>query len=395
MEILNILNKEILKNTQFSENTQLKDFDDQEEEEITYYIKNQKIYKERQDKSLIDLKRMIDEEDIILQPNYQRGYVWTKQNASSFIESLFMSIPIPTIFVSENKNNKWEVIDGQQRLVTIMKFFNNVFSLNNKLPILEQLSGKKFQDLDEEIQRFFSNQITLQIVIIKKETDSNIKYDIFSRINKGSISLNSQELRNCLYRGNLNELLKKIAKNTGNKYPNLFSKNMHIRMNDIEVILRFFAMRKIYNNNDNFDSYKGLTTELNNFMDTNKNLTEDKILELENLFNNAFNKVDIVFGENKFKYYDTDKNSFNNLINKSILEIQMCILNEYSLEDIKSKKDKIFLKFLEFFEDKEFQLAVRIHTNNINAIRKRFNVMKKNVFEIMKENEYDENFRNF
>ncbi|WHQ37486.1 DUF262 domain-containing protein [Spiroplasma sp. SV19] len=153
MEILKILNKKIIEETNFSNDKEEEIFDDSSDLDIYGGIKRKNIYKERQDKSLIDLKRMIDDEEIILQPDFQRNYVWSQANASLFIESLLMGVPIPTIFISENRDNKWEVIDGQQRLTTIMKFFNDDFLLK-KLSVLEEFKNKKFSLLNSDVQLF-------------------------------------------------------------------------------------------------------------------------------------------------------------------------------------------------------------------------------------------------
>ncbi len=177
-----------------------------------------KLYVDKVDKSTSDLFRMIVEGELNLQPDYQRRFVWDKRTMSKFIESLLLSIPIPTIFLAENGDDTFEVIDGQQRLTTIFSFMKSKLVVNeieklptnlrdldtlvlNGLETLKQFNKKNYYDM-VEMQRKFNN-VSLPVVIIKKDSTEDIKYDIFSRINSGSIKLNNQELLNVMYRGKL------------------------------------------------------------------------------------------------------------------------------------------------------------------------------------------------
>ena len=185
-----------------------------------------KLYVDKVDKSTSDLFRMIVEGELNLQPDYQRRFVWDKKTMSKFIESLFLSIPIPTIFLAENNDDTFEVIDGQQRLTTIFAFMKSKLVANeieklsenlremdvltlSGLETLKQFNKKSYYDM-VEMQRKFNN-VSLPVVIIKKDSTEDIKYDIFSRINSGSIKLNNQELLNVMYRGILINSLNDVS----------------------------------------------------------------------------------------------------------------------------------------------------------------------------------------
>ena len=187
---------------------------------------NRKLYIDKVDKSTSDIIRMIKEGELNLQPDYQRRFVWNTKTQSQFIESLLLSIPIPTIFLAENDDETFEVIDGQQRLTTVFAFYKSVlfeedlkqFNVYDEtllqmdalkltgLETLSDLNKLKFNEMNDKIQRRFKN-VSLPMVIIQKDSSEDIKYDIFSRINQGSIKLNGQELLNVMYRG---EFLKKL-----------------------------------------------------------------------------------------------------------------------------------------------------------------------------------------
>jgi len=151
------------------------------------------------DKSVSDLIRMIRDGDIILNVEYQRNYIWDNKKASLLIESILINIPIPIIYASEESDNSWNIVDGLQRLTAIKKFYENNFKLQG-LEILQELNGLKYEDLTPKATRILNNGI-LRIILIFYDSHPEIKYDIFMRLNTGSVKLKEQELRNCLYRG--------------------------------------------------------------------------------------------------------------------------------------------------------------------------------------------------
>ncbi|HBA37188.1 MAG TPA: DUF262 domain-containing protein, partial [Firmicutes bacterium] len=162
-------------------------------------IHTRKLHTSKQDKAIVDLYRMMKEYEITLSPSFQRQYVWSTQSASKFIESLLINIPIPTIFVSANEEGVWDVVDGQQRLTAIKKFYDNELELSG-LDTLVELNKCTFRDLNDKMKKTLNNR-TLSVVIIDNDSSEEIKFDIFMRINQGSAKLNEQELRNCIYRG--------------------------------------------------------------------------------------------------------------------------------------------------------------------------------------------------
>lgn len=181
---------------------------------------------------------------VVLQPDFQRQYVWDPTKASKLIESAILLIPLPRIYLSEEKDGKEYVIDGQQRLTSFFSFIDGVFPHGSPfklrgLTVCADLNGKKFSDLSEELQdkvRYYK----VRAVTFLRNSSENLKFEIFERLNTGSVQLNDQELRNCLYRGRFNLALKEMAADTdfmhicGLKAPDK-------RMRDIELVLRFCA----------------------------------------------------------------------------------------------------------------------------------------------------------
>lgn len=165
-----------------------------ENEEI---IEEKKVYTDKKDYPISTIREMFDDGDIIPQPDYQRDYVMDDKKASKLIESILMDIPIPTVYFCEEIDSRLSIIDGQQRLTSIVRFMKNEFALTG-LEELSNFNKKKYSDLDKVNQRKLKNS-TISSVTLKKESQE-LKYEIFARLNQGSTSLKPQELRNCVYR---------------------------------------------------------------------------------------------------------------------------------------------------------------------------------------------------
>lgn len=238
--------------------------------------------------------------ETIYVPSFQRGYVWKLQEASRFIESLLLGLPVPGIFLSKEKETqKLLVIDGQQRLLTLLYFYDGIFqptkrefALKNVQP---QFEAKTYKSLLDEDRRRLDDSI-LHATIIKQdepsEDDSSI-YHIFERLNTGGITLKPQEIRSCIYHGEFNELLHIL--NNNQFWRSIFGE-IDKNMRDQELILRFLAL---YFNGENYKlPMKGF---LNEYMGKNQHLTP----QLKEKFSQVFEKtIEVIFesiGSRAFK----------------------------------------------------------------------------------------------
>ena len=201
--------------------------------------------------SIFQLKRKYDKDKSIkLNPEFQREDVWKIKQKRELIESVLMGIPLPMIYLSENKNGELVVIDGRQRLTTFFDFMNNKFYLRD-LTIIKKNKNIYF---DKEIQenkkdkedrlstkeRADLEDYQLQINVIKPPTPDRIKFDIFERVNRAGTQLNKQEMRNALYQGNATNLLTKLSNlSIFQKITNKSIKKT--RMKDKYIILRFIG----------------------------------------------------------------------------------------------------------------------------------------------------------
>ncbi len=148
-------------------------------------------------KQLVD---MVSEKQIHISPEYQRRFVWDEVRQSQLIESIFLGIPIPSLFMATNEDSTWEVIDGLQRLTTMMNFVTDGESIlrlkgMEKLP---SLNGGTFEDLPSNLKLSFVTR-PIRITVLNDRSDYQVRFDLFERLNTGGISLHEQEIRNCVF----------------------------------------------------------------------------------------------------------------------------------------------------------------------------------------------------
>lgn len=310
--------------------------------------------------------------EVIEIPGFQRNYIWDIKRASKLIESFIIGLPVPQIFLYEKAKNKFLVIDGQQRLMTIYYFFNGRFPkmgkraelrkifieykkipkefLDNneyfddfklslpKLPGQEKntLDTKNYSSLLEEHKQAF-NLRTIRSIIIKQlhpeDGDSSI-YEIFNRLNTGGVNLQPQEIRTSLYHSSFYDCLEKM--NNLPQWRNVYGKRVHPHMKDVEIILRGFAFLV------NYEKYKSsLGRFLNEFSEDAMLYNDKKVKYLTNLFTSFLDKTkklrqDIFFSNKRFnilvyeavfyaackKAYESDKLDVFELTDDKINEIR-------------------------------------------------------------------------
>ena len=326
----------------------------EEEQPIEIPPERRRVYADKNDRSIYELFRKFQRGDLILDPEFQRRYVWDNKKASLLIESVLLEVPIPVIYLAEEGDGKFTVIDGQQRLRSFFRFLNNEFKLRG-LSVLSELNGKYFKDLDKEKQRKIEDT-TLRVIEIRKESHSDVKFEIFERLNVGAVKLNDQELRNCIYRGRYNNLIKELAEDKDFLFL-LGLKAPHKRMSDRELVLHFLAFY-----NQTYLKYKPPMKQfLNREMENNKNISEDKINELRRVFKETVSMVKSVLGDKAFRRFipgdEKDPNGKWEIrkINVGLFEIIMFGFSRYNKNQIIPLSDAIREELLHMMiSDKEF-----------------------------------------
>ena len=239
------------------------------------------IFVENKPFSLKQINDLIDDEDIELSPDFQRNFIWDETRQSRLIESIFLGLPLPSIYLSQYKDGRLTIVDGLQRIMTIRRFLNNKLRLNN-LEYLSDCNGKNYSQLKEyfsplRMRRFGQTQI--MCFVIDYRSPNKLKFDLFRRLNTGGKPLNNQEIRNCLSRPPLRGILKKMVETSAFRQATGGSVKDG-RMEAQETALRFLCFYHTYDKSgDPVALYSG------NMEDTLDNAVE---------FFNNFDGLDVV-----------------------------------------------------------------------------------------------------
>lgn len=322
---------------------------------------------------------------INLHPEYQRRLVWDRQKKSLFIESLIMNIPIPPIFLYEWDYSRFEVMDGQQRLSSIIEFYENRLKLSG-LEEWESLNGKTFSDLPPLLKKAFDRRRISATVLLAESTagertPNELRKFVFERLNTGGQKLNAQELRNCIYSGHFNDMLIRLAGNDtfddlweiprysenirGGQISKKLAENaLFKRMSDCEIVLRFFAFR-------DKTKIKGAVKKiLDDCMEREQNITEHQAKEYETLFIERLDACNKIFEATTFKLPE-DKSSMK--LSQPLFDAVMVAVDRlYSRKDeLIPKRKKIQSDFSKALKDKNNYELVVGKPGTADAIKRR------------------------
>ena len=302
---------------------------------------------EKADRSLSELKRWFDDGDLEITPEWQRNYVWNNKQASKLIESFLLNIPIPVVYLAKTQNNTYEVIDGLQRLKSIFDFLNNDLKLSG-LDSLDDLNGRTYKQLDEKDQRTIRNS-TLRSFELSSNADSNLHFVVFERLNTGGTKLNEMEIRNCIYRGKLNDLIKDMAENNKDFIGCVNQPSLSRRMDDRNLVLRFLAFYEKTHHKYN----GGLKLFLNEFLETYRDTTENKLKEYRAVFERCMRAAFTVFGNKGFRLITDDGKDaglWSTRVNMPVFQCISTSFQKYDLGQITRGSDAIYEEYVDLIK---------------------------------------------
>lgn len=329
------------------------------------------------------------EEGELLKPELQRKYVWTRTEASRFIDSILLGLPVPSVFFAKEQNETMLIIDGFQRIMTVNDYVNGVFSgdgkifkLSNSENINDRWRGRAFAELESEEKRRIRNT-TIHAIIFEQKYPRNDTgmFQIFERINTGGRTLRAQEIRNCVYQGKCNDLLFELNKyDSWRKVLGLAVEDA--RMADLELILRYFAMRDLHGRQEGKLKQINLAKYLNHYMSDKTLSSDEDILGMKQEFVNMIDVVFELFGEKAFKNLKKESEDFASKINPAIFDA-VSVATSFAIkkECIFAKEDYL-KKYKELLKNEEFRLASSNRTTNIDNIKTRIELAALNIYGV-------------
>lgn len=290
---------------------------------------------DRLDMSFGELMNLYQDNVLVIQPEYQRAYRWKDEQKTRFLESILLGIPIPPIFVAEDNDGKWELIDGLQRVSTILSFFGllkndvktkNFFKLTSSDLIEDMLNGINIDTLPTKLKLTIQRAVC-RVEILRWDSNLDMRYQVFNRLNTGASPLEPQEIRNCIFTGKFNSLLQELAQNED--FKNLINPTDR-QIDEMfleELVLRFFAF---YDNYNELVIEKSIQDFLSSYM-KNINKSIEK-LEL-NIYKNEFIKVVQFLNSNfDFKIFRAKNGLFTPNIYDTVMLMASKFYSKYAVD---------------------------------------------------------------
>ena len=321
-----------------------------------------------------DVLRRIKRGDYIMDPDFQRDFIWQPDKQSKLIESVAMRIPLPVFYVAENEDGRMVVVDGLQRLSTFQNFVDGDLSL--RLPEQPELNGKRFTELSPKLQNRIED-CNLTLYVIDSKAPERARLDIFERVN-GGVPLTRQQMRNCLYMGPATRFLKAESEQPIFLEATGGSLNK-AQMRDREFINRFCGFQLVP-----IDDYRG---DMDLFLsETLRRMNALPREELENLsaqLRTGLTNNYYLFGRYAFRKHTASQEGRRGFINASLWDVMSTGLAKYDESIVKAKEAVLLSGFYHLLENEDFNDSITLGTNQANRVKRRFemtNAMFREVF---------------
>jgi len=315
---------------------------------------------EQYDFSVSTLVSMMDKGEVVV-PHFQRRYVWSDRQASRLVESLIIQCPIPVIYLNQERDESFSVIDGNQRLNSLKRFLEDAFPLSG-LTSYPELSGLIYSQLDKRFQRHISNRV-LRCTVILKETHPQVKFDVFERLNSGAVALTRQELRHGLYYGSLLKTAADVAKTL--KLDTHFSARKDKRMKAEELVVRYWAL------SESIGAYeKPLASFITSYAESHRNPSEEELSKLVSNIEMAYSRARNLFDSHTFTFSKDGRTRFN----AAVFDAQMLACSKLSdarFNALLQKKSAILKLYEDLQNDSEFARSVTLATSDKAALQGR------------------------
>jgi hypothetical protein len=321
-----------------------------------------------------DILRRIEKGAFVMDPDFQRDFIWPEDKQSKLIESVLMRIPLPVFYLAEDDQGRMVVVDGLQRLSTFERFVKNELKL--KLPHQDELHGKRFRDLSPKLQNRVED-CNLILYVVDAKVPERARLDIFERVN-GGVPLSRQQMRNCLFMGPATRFVKEEVatdlfwKATGGSLNTA-------TMRDREFVNRFCAFQIIP-----LSEYRGdMDSFLAEALRRMNSFTASDLQHLAYEFRHGLQNNYTAFGKHAYRKH-TSAHQSRSVLNASLWDVMSTGLSHYPPAVVEARADELRAAFYDLMHDEDFNRAITYGTNELRKVRERFtrtNAMLKEVFD--------------
>ena len=311
-------------------------------------------------RTIHEVLRRIGQGQYVMDPDFQRDFIWEDAKQSKLIESVLMRIPLPVFYLAEDSQGRMVVVDGLQRLSTFQRFVNNELRL--RLPDRPSLDRKKFEDLSPKLQNRVED-CNLILYIIDSKVPLQAKLDIFERVNSG-VPLTRQQMRNCLFMGDATRYLKEQSKT--DLFLQATGESLRTStMRDREFVNRFCAFQLL-----DLDSYRDMDEFL---ADCLKKMNADAELlpTLADQFKTTLGNNFHLFGKHAFRKHEPEQ-EYRSVLNASLWDVMSTGLSRYPQQIVEERSELLKDRFYQILADEEFVYSITYSPNSVKQVRYRF-----------------------
>ncbi len=366
----------------------IEEFDEETKEEAPLDAKlwemlNREVFITEIDYTLGQLAQMVEDGEIDLKPEYQRRHRWNIRKKSALIESFIMNVPVPPIYLNEDELGEYSVIDGKQRLLAISEFISGQLELSG-LTIFSELNNKSFDELAPKYKRVIKSRQKLKAILILRQTDPDVKFETFMRLNTGGVPLNAQEIRNAAFTGPFNDMLLEVS-----QVPQFHAllgieerekSRMWVQMRDVEFVLRYLTFR------DDISSFTSRQrNQMTEYMAANRHMDEEQLKATREDFLATLGSVEACFGVHAFRRWNPQKGEWIDRILAALYDAQMFSCMEISSDSARPKQEQILEEMKKLFENEDFQQYISVSTNTPTHFNGRIQMVRKMLHDVVGE----------
>lgn len=318
-----------------------------------------------------DVLRRIEQGRFVMDPDFQREFIWDEDKQSKLIESVMMRIPLPVFYLAEDPQGRMVVVDGLQRLSTFHRFVNNELRL--RLSERPELDGKRFCDLPPRIQNRVED-CNLILYILDAKVPDQTRLDIFERVN-GGVPLTRQQMRNCLYMGDATRFLRSESRTDLFKRATGGSLRWQT-MRDREFVNRFCAFQIM-----DLERYRDMDEFLAKCL-VKMNEHTDVLPVLSEQFETTLGNNLHLFGRHAFRRHELGQER-RSVLNASIWDVMSTGLSRYPQQIVEENSSEMRAGFYRLMQDDDFVNAITYGTNDAKRVHRRFEMSKAMLEDVL------------